>query len=641
MPLADSLVKLGVEGMEALSRGKSNGIRLLMDTFAPLPTAIEKRFGDVGVEFVTRYKSAKDVARMKVGSLESFRRKNLEGVTDEAYESIAKSLDGQGVEPSDVIGGNAYRSERAVLDAAKSYAEEAGINTTGYVDSYFPQITKDPEKIIRPGKDREQVIQDWIKQSGRPREVVERALNAQLSRSIRLKRYGPLDYHRELKYSNENRRFDKDVITDYLEGWSTRSVFAKTFGPNNEWVTDAAAKITDYEERKAFISAANHLLGIPQPQALAEVWGGDLARVAQSAVVRSMMTLSAMNNTTQGAFGAVVRTNLISTAKAIKSYWSGADDEFLRKAHIITKSLENAFDIDAKDSKFLEKTLFTTSENFARTVAALSQKYYFQDALIPALKAGKPFAFREAKRLGVDAQQILKRGFVTEKDLLKAAIRMVDETQFLNSAKELPVFAHNPLGKILYTLWGYNIHWADFVRKYVIDEARNKNFMPMAKLIGSGYFIGAANRGAWEGITGNKRKEETKLQNLINNVLFSGGFGIVSDSIQSAQRGKPFMPPSWNLANEIGTAGYSVVPNEEGEVNVNPLLKTLGRRVAVPVVISKAGFIPGFLARLAVERLTKTDNSKYTGMEPREKRIAMARNRRANKLAKIREKRGF
>ena len=648
MALAELITKFGVTGLQSLKSSKDDFFRLVMDTFGPLPQAIEDRFPVVGKEFHDMYKTAKDKTRIKFGKINNHRQYNLNDLTEEQYDRVAKALDGQTQAPISGIEANAYNTDRAILDSLKKYNEEAGVDARGYLEHYFPQFTKDPDSIIRPGPDREFQIQKWMKETGRTRVEIERAMNQQLSNSIRVKRYGPLDYGRELKYSNEVRRWDKEVVRDYMEGATRRGVFAKTFGPNNEIISQMAEKIPDYNERLAFINAANTLLGIPGPRTLESVWQGGLADITRSAIVRSMMSFSAMSNSMQGVYGATVKTNLTSTAKAIASYWSGADEEFLRKAGIINRSLESAFDEYAKDSKFLSKTFFPQTEIASRSIAALAEKFYVQSDLVPALQSGSKAAFREAVRLGLNPKKLMA-GKASEDDLLKAAVRMVDETQFLDSSRELPIFANNPLGKILYTLWGFNIHWANFVRTYAIDELKHGNPLPMAKLIGTGYMVGMTNRAVWNTLGAKDKEKENSILNPLDNLLYSGGFGIVSDSIQSARMGRPFMPPALSLVGDALTSTYKAVgkPIEEGRLpemnDIRSLAKFMGRRVLVPGVI---GALPqpvalagGVATRMGLEKFLKKDG-KYEGMTATQKRIKQRRDKRINRLQKLREKRG-
>ena len=102
--------------------------------------------------------------------------------------------------------------------------------------------------------------------------------------------------------------------------------------------------------------------------------------------------------------------------------------------------------------KFLKWTGFTGVENFNRVVATNSGKYFAIEQLETLLKNPQnKFARSQLIDIipGIDIDTVITRGYLTEKELLKAGYIVNKETQFLYRIEDLPLkWRDSPMMKV-------------------------------------------------------------------------------------------------------------------------------------------------------------------------------------------------
>lgn len=621
----------------------------------PIQELIATRFPKAGIPFQELHKRAMVDADKAFGRLNTvFINKVHSKVSAEEFSSkIVPILEGQ-AKPDNPRIAEASNWTRAIYDKAWEMIDRTGvpsIRDTAYRQRYFTHSYpfEDLQKLMQPGPLKQKFITQLSKTYNVSLQEAERIANVTLNKHARLKTYGPVDFNRVLDFPDLKYRTDPGVVSEYLEGFSRRWAVAKYFGPKGELI-ERLSKQLPSEEQLDFLRMANLIVG-PKVKSMVDDLGSPLLDRAKDNIARIYMSMSALSNASQGFFGSAIRTD---TQAALKGFFKALsptpeDTQFLTKAGIAHKTLDKAFNEFSGNARFFHNNLFTRSEEFSRSVAALAGQDYLP-RVIQLAKAGNERALKEISKLGLSSSRLLKRG-VTEDDLLTASIRIVHETQFRFAPESMPILAQSSLGRVLYALQMFNINQLNLVRKFILPEAREGNIGPLVKMLGLGTFaVGAGNRALWETIRGKpeefgfftrppKRGEVGRQFDPyvpVKNFLYSGGLGILGDVISGeGQRNFPSVIVS--LWNEVGGATFGAAkgafklatgqPLSErsplGEFT--PAAKFLGRRVAIPAFIAGSKLPPTatlgltVAARTTLERMLGQQKAKEKPVKSKRK----------------------
>lgn len=585
---------------------------LAINIGVPVTESFEDRFGQVGKEFETLFRDAVDTASTKEGIISSRIRDTLKNVKPEHRMAIYKALDGdQSPIGSDLYARKAYI--RGLLDRVWEEVDATGIPTergTAFRQNYYPR-EYDFDVIQEYRKEgsskRETILAQIMKDKGFSRNDAISILNSRLGNHARTKMYGPIDFKRMVDLPGY--KMDDQVLYNYLNKTFKRTELAKRFGNSNELIEQMAAKLPP-EQKPLFIELANQAIGPKIQLSALDQADNQMMGWARNELIRRYMAFSAMNNIWQGPFAAAVRTDMMSTLKAVANVFSGADDQFLNQVGAIQAELTDAFDEYSKSSKFFTNNAFRGSEQWSRSVQGLAGKYY-SEGLYNQLVGGSQAAAAEFRKLGLDPDRLLKTG-LKNVDKLKIANTLIHQTQFKPGAEMLPLFMQSPLGKTLFAMNAYNINWFNFVRKYVWREAvDNHNVAPLAKLLGMGYVIGGTNRFLWDTLLG-KKADKDEYTNVIKNIGYSGSLGIMGDMLQGAATGKAVNSPVFDILNELMR-----VPMAAADGNFIPAANTAAKRVLYPAMIEhlppSIALPSTVLARGLIERGLRDEPAKNPG----------------------------
>lgn len=575
--------------------------RSIATAVEPLLDSLETFYGTTGAIAKDMIETAVVETTRKTGKVTFILNKANKALNNDEITVLNKALGGRGALPTEAKYTEAYKWNRAITDALFKEAEKVGIPAsrhTGFLDNYFPQIVKDYEAVFKPGIKRESAISHLMNKYSVDRAQAEKLLSAGVSKSARIKTFGPIDFKRNVELPEDLVRLDREVMPMYVEGMTRRTVMAKYFGAKNEKVM-ALANTLPPEQRQEFVDMMNMIIGSTGPLPGPDQLVSPILERMKSRIAMSTMTFSTLNNMLQGVFGSFVRTGTVNTLKAINSYWRGADEDFIKKSGTILNTLSDDFEQYIGNSEFFHKNLYFTSERANRTIAGLAGKFYLED-LVKQARNGSATAIKEMRKLKINPERVLKTG-LREDDLLNAAIRVVHETQFRFSPDAMPLLAQSPLGKVLYSLQSFNINQFNFMRRYVFKELKEGNPLPLMRLTGMGYFIGMTNRATWAGLTGTGDKFAEDPFNMLSNYSYSGSLGFMTDMIQGAPRGKALSPVVIALTNDFAQAAHAATQG-----NIEDMAKFMGRRVAVPALVKALpqpiALPGGILARTAMER---------------------------------------
>lgn len=181
--------------------------------------------------------------------------------------------------------------------------------------------------------------------------------------------------------------------------------------------------------------------------------------------------------------------------------------------------------------------VFSTVERFNRIVAA-NAGHEIADRLFAA--AGRDAAAAERLReFGVDPQEALRRGRLSDAERLMVAKKVSDYTQFRSREIDMPGFAKTPVGRLLVQFKTFAYHQLRFMGRELIGEVQrgnygraSRNFVLAAAAYPAAGIIVAMIRA---GITGDDRLK--KLEGFWDwwseGLIRSGALGILMDVLRT------------------------------------------------------------------------------------------------------------
>lgn len=563
---------------------------MVIDAAVPAEQSFADRFPENGVGSMvdSLLEDARATTATKVGPIAKGFRKTLEGITPEQDIQINKALNGENVSlTSDLYARKAVRRE--LFNETWQHVDESGVpaeRDVGFRNNYWPRTWDygELDKYRKPGPTRESFIMNMMKEKGISRKGAEIILDSHLGNAARTKLYGPIDFKRLTDLPGY--KLDTPGVSfDYVERAITRSELAKRFGTNNELVNKLSTQLPP-EKQQLFVELANQIIGPKLVHGALEHTENAYLGWARSELVKRYMVYSAMSNMWQGPLGSFVTTDGMSTIKAFANIVRGADKPFLDDLGAIQAELSGSFGEFSKSSRAFINSGYRASEIFSRSMQALSSKYYLEK-MLPKLYEGNQVVRNEFIKLGLDPDRVIKTG-LTNYDKMKVANRLIHLTQFKPGEAMLPLAMHNPWVKTIFAMQSYNTQWLNFVRQHVINKElmQNHNPMPLVKLLGMGYAVGAANRLTWDTILG-KKADKDNYSNFIANIGYSGSLGLLGDMMEGSIVGKTLSSPAINLFNELTAIPPNLLPahGKDNHVKWQAVGNTIARRAVYPAMV--------------------------------------------------------
>ena len=193
-------------------------------------------------------------------------------------------------------------------------------------------------------------------------------------------------------------------------------------------------------------------------------------------------------------------------------------------------------------SGFLRYVGFTATEKANRTVATNAGIIYASKTLQKLKRNPLNRVYRtRLEELKINPDEALKKGYLTDNELLMAGQIMSEKTQFRNRPIDLPAFVASPEGKLIFQFKTFAYHQTKLLKDRFLQQIRNNNYSGLARdlMILSTVFplTGEIIADIRSLITGQERKTEA-FDRYLENLITVGGMGILSDTIQSASWGR-------------------------------------------------------------------------------------------------------
>jgi hypothetical protein len=357
-----------------------------------------------------------------------------------------------------------------------------------------------------------------------------------------VKRQGSLEYSREINLPF----FDPDparVLPHAVASQSIRLKQIALLGQHNQVVKRAIKDIRDVGGDYELVRAAvDTILGhIQEP---------DNAAARLSRFIRAVqgfkLTLSAIPNATQGAMNTLLAGDLRAVLAGARGLATKEGRRFGIESgatleSVINESLRHAGASGHLLSQYLKAVGFTPTERANRIFAANAGADY-ASRLAERLRANPQdgHTARRLAELGLDPRAVALRG-LTAHDVLLAAKKFSDLTQFRSRAQDLPMFAESQTGKVFFQFKSYIYGQTRLLHRELVDEARAGNYGRAARsllVLGLAFpLVGAGIEWLRDLLTGRKRKddEDHPIAEYFRAIAQVGALGILGDLVQASE----------------------------------------------------------------------------------------------------------
>ena len=405
--------------------------------------------------------------------------KALAGLSKEERFNVTDVLEGGRPLNSKVE--NAASQLKAWLDEVATKAEadkfEMRIPGGGTVPfkrrvDYFPR-QYDFDALAK-GRQREAAITHLVETGQAPNPAkAERLLDEMIENAQR--RAGNLENPRLLDLPGYERDPVK-VLQRYARTVAQRFTEAEYFGKKDEIIDSLIKGIAedrgDFKEAQRIFDFT--VRGVPKNKVVSAITQFNVA---------TKLSLSAIVNATQ-SINTATKAGILNTVKAV---WKGFTPEGKELADLV-----NAYDdfiyireggVDPHKIVKGVMYIFQKVENFNRRTAAIAGK--LKTAELINLLSKDPqssYAIRQLNSLGIDLERALA-GTLTENDLLKAANKMIEKTQFKVDPLDIPPSWKTPLGRLITQFKSFSFMQTKFARDEIFKEASHGNLVPFVTFV--------------------------------------------------------------------------------------------------------------------------------------------------------------
>jgi len=336
-------------------------------------------------------------------------------------------------------------------------------------------------------------------------------------------------------------------ILDYFYDTGRSIENARHFGPTQNKISPILEKMA--REGGNVELAQKWLATITNP-------GSDLAARGPKEWQKKVMALQSMTklnplttavNYSQ-SLAVALRTSVSATLKGLRDM----DKEFAMKAGaIINQTLRDIMVVHggggAWSSNYMRAIGFKSSETFLRTLAANAGKYHLFD-MLELLNRNKRVSFARSQiaSFGLDPDKIALRGHFTEEELLLAAKRLSDGTQFRGDVFDVPLLWASGYGRLLTQFKTFSYNQAHLLYRHAIKPAarwirtggKEGDIRPAVFFATVYPVFGAAYDVLINQILLGQDPPEDKLQWWLRGITTVGGLGIISSMLDSMAYGE-------------------------------------------------------------------------------------------------------
>lgn len=414
------------------------------------------------------------------------------------------------------------------------------------------------------GVNREQTIKSLISKGMSARQA-ERLMDNLAGKSPRAH-----NYETPRKWDLPGYRRDLGVIFEDVDKAAKRLNYAKTFGPNDEILDYITSKIQETHGRSGKEYATRYMDAILKNGKYyrgTAAWEQGLA----SLQVASKLSLAVLSHTSQPLNLAIYSGRLKPMIKAMGEMVSelvsngnvaSGEDFALRAGATWTESMRRyrelyGTEVGGFGSKVLHATGFVSLDKYRRIYASVTGKYLAEDLFGELTRGIRPNVARSRlAEMGIDVDKAMKRGSLSEDDLLQAAKRTSDVTQFTFDANQLPTaWKSSPSARLILQFKQYFYTQSKFIKDFAVKPAYEylksggsrgeiTPLIYMSLLFPTfGELTADLREYARKGTL--EERPQYPLERALDNMAHAGAFGIYGDLIYNIA--SPSDTPIWHF----------------------------------------------------------------------------------------------
>lgn len=445
---------------------------------------------------------------------------------------------------------------------------------------------------LEGGAQPEAVLQHLV-DSGQAANKADALAKMQRFRS-HVKKHGNLEFAREVNLPF----YDPDparVMPMHVAGTSIRLAQVAELGQAGQVVNREIRKIQEAGGNPDFARAAvDRIIGFADRANDNEEKLSRLLRsingfkLGLAAIPNASQTINILLKADLRAFGAGWRSLLSHSGRRF-AIEAGATIE-----PVLHESVREMAGTSRYLDTYLRATGFSTVERANRIVAANAGAQYAKRMLDRAVNGKTAGARRQAtgalSELGIEADAAVARGHLTAEEVLTAAKRMSDLTQFRARPEDVPFFASSPMGKMFFQFKSFAYNQTRLLHQSIIGELRSGNY---GRAMRNLFLLGVIFPGVGELVASLRAwvrgmdRDAVGLERYLQDIMAVGGLGILADALARASWGKfaEFLTgPTPALAGDVASAGIKIAdPRTSANEKKTAALRFVRRHAPQPV----------------------------------------------------------
>jgi hypothetical protein len=438
--------------------------------------------------------------------------------------------------------------------------QKAGVKVGPMVEDDWPRMY--PRELFE-GVNKDQAMRS-LQSQGMSLRQAENLLEQMSGKSPKAH-----NYETPRKWDLPGYRRDMGVLFEDIDKGYKRLEWAKVFGPNDENMDLILKSIKESGGSESQQLALKYIDGITKTGKYyrgVRPWEQSLA----SLEVTTKLGLAVLSHTSQ-PLNVAVYAGLKPSVKALASLARefvqngnvrSAEDFALRSGATWTESMRRYKELygqatGALGSKLLHATGFVSLDKYRRIFASVAGKHLAEGLLQEIQQGVRPNVARQKlASMGIDVASVVKRGSLSEDDLLQAAKRTSDITQFTFDVNQLPIaWKASPSARLVLQFKQYFYTQANFVKNFAVKPAVEylqtggasgdiKPLVYMSLLFPTfGELTADLREFARKGTL--EERPGAPLERLIDNASHAGAFGIYQDLIYNVA--SPSDAPLWHF----------------------------------------------------------------------------------------------
>jgi hypothetical protein len=421
-------------------------------------------------------------------------------------------------------------------------------------NKFFDKIAK---HNLKPGDDiakvTAEVVADWkyIQKNMTPKSFFERQ---------RTWRIPP-------EYMEHN---PQKIWTRYNASASKRYALLDHFGAPIEEGDEMGNRVLSYPQIKQHlgnIQAENGLDSMRYAQnAMDLIVGRHPSDFAMKKVVSDLMEfqlvskltpLTTIPNMQQGFLASIYRHGLKYAVQGLKDAFTQEGKDFVHKTGLVGEGFYQPTKNSAAVKVWSQITQFPYSEDFNFRINTNSAKHFIQDMYTKLVENPNDKIVQKQLQLhGLDPQKLLAQGSLTEDDLLKGAYISGRDSIFPKLAEQVPMWANNPTGKLIYQFSHYALKQPEMLMSQ-FKVSKTRGATSLLKFLAAQAVLGEPVADIWSLIRGKDRPQDLPSR-VMENIFNAGALGVPAEIYQTLASGYsgvagPFAGPTISGLAQTGS----------------------------------------------------------------------------------------